>query len=100
MRRWTALAAAAMPLLLDESGAIDWRAQRAVVRYYLAVATKPSGSSSATPDQAAAAAFRTVLGDAAQLKRARDIFSRATLRAARNWTFTPPRRGLKRRSHH
>ncbi len=35
----------------------------------------------------------TVLGDAAQLKRARDIFSRATLRAARNWTFTPPRRG-------
>lgn len=26
----------AMPLLLDESGAIDWRAQRAVVRYYLA----------------------------------------------------------------
>ena len=26
----------AMPLLLDEAGHIDWRAQRAVVRYYLA----------------------------------------------------------------
>ena len=41
---------------------VDRYGRKALVRYYLAVATKPSGSSSATPDQAAAAAFRTVLG--------------------------------------
>lgn len=35
----------------------------------------------------------TVLGDAVQLKRARDLFSRTTLRAAKNWTFIPPTRG-------
>lgn len=43
---------------------VDRYGRAALVRYYLAVATKPSGSSSAAPgpDDAAAAAFRSVLG--------------------------------------
>lgn len=35
----------------------------------------------------------TVLGDAAQLKRARDVLARASVRAAKNWSFAPPPRG-------
>ncbi|WP_457252929.1 hypothetical protein [Pedococcus sp. P5_B7] len=43
---------------------VDRYGRKALVRYYLAVATKPPGSSSATPDpdEAATAAFRSVLG--------------------------------------
>lgn len=43
---------------------VDRYGRKALVRYYLAVATKPSGSTSAAPDPdaAAAAAFRSVLG--------------------------------------
>ena len=43
---------------------VDRFGRRALVRYYLAVATTPDGSSSTAPDpdEAAGAAFRTVLG--------------------------------------